>query len=112
MGNAERIVRSLDQHLDHEVSLVLYGRAALALGFDAVPESVKRSLDIDAIIPVSRVAEFQNDQKFWDAQEATNRELEKDGLYITHLFEADQVFLRADWEQHLVPIHRPPTRWL
>lgn len=51
MSNAERIVRSLDQHLDHEVSLVIYGRAAIALGFDAAPESVKRSLDIDAIIP-------------------------------------------------------------
>src|SRR2546428_12175471 len=98
MNNPERIVHSLDPHLDHEVSLVLYGRAAIALGFDGAPDSMKRSLDIDAIIPVSRAAEFQNDQKFWDAQEATNLELEKDGLYITHLFESSQVFLRRDWE--------------
>ena len=31
---------------------------------------------------------------------------------MRHLFEADQVFLRRDWERHLVPITRPPTRWL
>jgi len=112
MDNAERIVRSLDQHLDHEVPLIVYGRAAIALGFATAPDAVKRSLDIDAIIPASRVEDFQNDLKFWDAQEATNRELDKDGLYFTHLFEATQVFLRRDWEQHVVPLQRPPTRWL
>ena len=61
------------------------------------------------LIPVSQVARFRADFTFWDAQEGTNRELEKDGLYITHLFEADQVFLRRDWEQHLVAITRPAT---
>jgi hypothetical protein len=33
MTNAERILRELDSHLDHEVRLVLYGRAAIAIGF-------------------------------------------------------------------------------
>lgn len=112
MTNAERILLVLDHHLDHEVPLVLYGRAAIATGFDGAPEAVSRTLDVDVIIPVSRLTAFQEDGRFWDAQEATNRELEKDGLYITHLFQADQVFLRRDWEQHLVPITRPPTRWL
>ncbi len=112
MSNAERIVMALDRHLDHEVPLVLYGRAAIALGFDDAPASVNRSLDVDAIIPISRTADLEADGQFWDAQEATNRELEKDGLYITHLFVADQVFLRRDWEAHLAPITRPPTRWL
>ena len=112
MTNAERILTVLDHHLDHEVALVLYGRAAIAAGFDGVPEAVSRTLDVDVIIPISRIAAFQSDAKFWDAQEATNSELEKDGLYITHLFQADQVFLRREWEQHLVPITRPPTRWL
>jgi len=32
MINAERILRVLDERLDHEVSLVIYGRAAVALG--------------------------------------------------------------------------------
>ena len=112
MINAERILSALDRRLDHEVSLVIYGRAAIALGFENPPEAVTKTLDVDALIPVSQIARFRADFTFWDAQEGTNRELEKDGLYITHLFEADQVFLRRDWEQHLVAITRPATRWL
>jgi hypothetical protein len=110
--NAERILQTLDQRLDHEVPLVVYGRAAIALGFEEPPDAVKHTLDVDGIIPVDQVSIFRSDSNFWDAQEATNRELEKDGLYITHLFEADQVFLGRNWEQHLVPISRPATRWL
>ena len=45
MTNAERILTVLDRHLDHEVSLVLYGRAAIAAGFDGAPEAVNRTLD-------------------------------------------------------------------
>ena len=104
MTNAERILTVLDRHLNHEVPLILYGRSAITLGFDGVPDSVSRTLDVDAIIPLSRVTAFQTDEQFWSAQEATNRELDKDGLYITHLFEAKDVFLRRDWEK--------PTRWL
>ncbi len=95
MINAERILQTLDNWLDHEVSLVVYGRAAIALGFANPPAPVTKSLDVDAVIPLSQVGRFQADQNFWDAQEATNRELEKEGLYITHLFAADQVFLAA-----------------
>lgn len=112
MNNPERILATLDKSLDHQVSLVIYGRAAIALGFENAPDAVKHTLDVDGIIPLAQVPVFRADNNFWEAQEATNIELEKDGLYITHLFEADQVFLRRDWEQHLVPIARPPTRWL
>jgi hypothetical protein len=112
MCNAERILLTLDHRLDHEVELIIYGRAAIALGFENPPDVVTRTLDVDAIIPVSRVSDFRDDTNFWDAQEAANKELEKDGLYITHLFEADQVFLRRSWEQHIVPVTHPPTRWL
>ncbi len=112
MSNAERILLTLDSSLDHEVSLVIYGRAAIALGFVSAPEAVSRTLDVNVIIPVSQVSRLRKDSNFWDAQEAANRQLEKDGLYITHLFEADQIFLRRDWEQHLVRVTRPPTRWL
>ena len=112
MTNAERILTTLDGHLDGEVALVLYGRAAIATGFDGVPAAMSCTLDVDVIIPVSRIAEFRINSRFWDAQETTNRELEKEGLYITHLFQADQILLRREWEQHIVPITRPPTRWL
>lgn len=112
MINAERILQTLDRHLDHAVRLVIYGRAAIALGFNEPPDTVKHSLDVDAIVSGSQTLILRADLDFWDAQDATNLELEKDGLYITHLFEADQVFLRRNWELHLLPLTRPPVRWL
>ena len=86
MINAERILTTPDKGLDREVPLVIYGRAAIALGFEDPPEAVKHTLGVDGIIPSSRVETFQTDGNFWDAQEAANRQLEKDGLYITHPF--------------------------
>jgi hypothetical protein len=112
MSNAEIIARTLDGLLDHEVSLVAYGRASIALGFDQVPEAVGRSLDMDVILRFSNAAELEADDQFWEAQAMVNTVLEKKGLYMTHLFEEDQVFLRPEWEQHIVPVLRPPTRWL
>lgn len=49
--NAERILTALDRRLDHEVSLVIYGRAAIALGFENPPEAVTKTLAVDAVIP-------------------------------------------------------------
>lgn len=112
MTNAEIIASALDDLLDHEVSLVAYGRASIALGFDHVPEAVGRSLDMDVILRFSSAAQLEADDQFWDSQAKVNEVLEKQGLYMTHLFEEDQVFLRPDWEQHIVPVLRPATRWL
>ena len=44
--NAERILSALDRRLDHEVALVIYGRAAIALGFENPPEAVTKTLDM------------------------------------------------------------------
>ena len=67
---------------------------------------------MDAIIPLADLDQLTADEAFWEAQEKTNDELRPKGLYVTHLFRADQVFLRRDWERHLVPVTHPPTRWL
>ena len=112
MVNAERILLALDRQLNHEVPFILYGRAAIALGFRNPPEDVTKSLDVDAIIPVSRTSIFRADTNFWDAQEAVNRELMKEGLYITHLFEANQLVLRLNWEEEILPVMCPAMRWL
>src|SRR5713101_3192386 len=107
------ILQTLDGHLDHSVRLVLYGRAALQLGFEVPPAGVAESKDVDGIVPLGDLDAMSADVGFWDAQEATNMQLRPKGLYITHLFRADQVFLRRDWEKHLVPITtRPALRWL
>ena len=112
MDNATVILQTLDGHLNHDVRLVLYGRSALQLGFSNAPSDIAQSKDVDCIIPMTDLEALSNDERFWDAQELTNTELRSRGLYITHLFRADQVFLRRDWEQHLVPVTRPALRWL
>lgn len=110
--NPTEVLLTLDRELDHEVSLVLYGRAALYLGFPDAPAEFGTTQDVDGIIRLSQLSVLMEDDGFWEAQERANRILEPRGLYITHLFSEDQVFLRPDWEQHLVPVSRPETRWL
>ena len=112
MDNASLILRTLDEHLDHPVRLILYGRAALQLGFDAPPSGAAHSKDVDCIIPLTDLDALTADSGFWEAQEATNAKLRPLGLYITHLFRAQEVFLRRDWEQHIVPITREKVRHL
>ena len=112
MDNASLILATLDSHLQQPTRLILYGRAALQLGFTKPPPDVALSKDVDAIIPLADLDGLSADEGFWDAQEATNLELRTQGLYVTHLFCSDQVFLRRDWEQHLLPVTRPVTRWL
>lgn len=112
MTNAEIIASTLDGLLDHEVSLVAYGRASIALGFEGVPEAIGHSLDMDVILRFSKSAELDADDQFWEAQARVNAILEKQGLYMTHLFQEDQVFLRPDWESFIVPVLRPTTRFL
>ena len=112
MDNASIILQTLDRHLDHPVRLILYGRAALQLGFDNPPTGTAQSRDVDGIVPFSDLEALTRDDGFWNAQEATNAELAPQGLYIAHLFRADQVFLRRDWEAYLLPVTRPSVRWL
>ncbi len=112
MSNAERIVTALDAFLDHEISLVIYGRAALALGFSQPPEPVKRSLDVDVILRLSHAAALEADDQFWEAQEKVNAQLDKDGLYMTHIFGEEQVFLRREWEREIVPVLLPTLQHL
>ena len=110
--NPTEVLLTLDRELDHEVSLVLFGRAALYLGFADAPEEFGTTQDVDGIIRLSQLPVLMEDHGFWEAQERANHILEPRGLYLTHLFCEDQVFLRPEWEQSLVPVMRPETRWL
>ncbi len=98
--------------MDHEVSLVIYGRGSLCLGFDKTLPDFYATQDVDGIIRMDQLDALVNDEGFWDAVDRANKHLEPKGLYITHLFQEDQVFLRPDWEQFLVPVQRPATRFL
>jgi len=61
---------------------------------------------------MSQLDDIVNDEQFWDARDGVNRQFDAEGLYITHLFQEDQVFRRADWVQHIVPITKIVTRHL
>lgn len=107
MNHPETILRTLDRHLIHPVRLILYGRAALALGFPSPDPEFDTTLDVDAILPLVEMESIESDDQFWTALEKTNSELEPQGLYITHLFGEDQVILSRDWLERLVPIELP-----
>lgn len=112
MDNPSEVVLTLDAELDHLVKLVIYGRGALCLGFENPPPAYYATQDVDGIIRMTQLEELVNDEPFWSAVDRTNLKLEPRGLYITHLFQEDQVFLRPDWEQYILPVSRPATRWL
>ncbi len=112
MIHAETILRTLDRSLDQSIPLVLYGRAALALGFDHPPEEACLSLDVDVILTLAQAHQLDGNDAFWDALDATNRELAPSGLYVTHLFVEDQVILRPQWQDYLVPLHFSGLRHL
>jgi hypothetical protein len=111
-NNPAEILLTLDGELDHEVSLVLYGRAALCLGFHQSPPAFQATQDVDAIISMAQLSVLTNDLQFWEAIDRTNHILSPKGLYITHLFAEDQVFLRPEWENFITPIHIPGLRHL
>lgn len=105
-SNPLRILRTLDRHLHGSCELIVYGRSALALGFPSAPADFSATMDVDAILPTRDLAVIEANEDFWQAQAATNQELDASGLYFTHLFEDRQVILRPDWLQHRVPL--PP----
>ena len=110
--NPERLLLALDECLDHEVSLVLYGRGGIWMGFEGAPSGVAYTKDIDGIIRLNQLDALVADSGFWDAKDAVNARFENEKLYITHLFQEDQVFLRRNWEAYLVPVTKIKFRHL
>lgn len=112
MNHPEHILRTLDSHLCAPTRLILYGRAALALGYpDPLPE-FQTTLDVDAILPEVEMAAIDGDEQFWSAVEHTNAELATTGLYLTHLFTDSQVILRPAWLESIMPIQLDSLRYL
>ncbi|MFM7181435.1 MAG: DUF6036 family nucleotidyltransferase [Verrucomicrobiales bacterium] len=112
MNNPEVILSTLDGFLSSPRHLVLYGRAALALGYDEPEPAFQTTMDVDAIIPLAELAFLEADELLWDALDKTNSRLESSGLYITHLFDESQVILRPDWMNFLVKLNVPHLKHL
>src|SRR4051812_12142061 len=106
LAHPERLLHALDEALDHEIRLIIYGRSAIWLGFNSPPAEAATTQDVDAIIPDEQVQAFADDLRFWDARDAVNERFKSEGLYITHLFPESGIFLRRDWMKHIVPITR------
>jgi hypothetical protein len=105
--NPSHILQTLDALLHHRVELTLIGKSALWLGFDSPPDEYGTTLDVDAVVSTQESAAMDVDLEFWDALTHANDELRELGLYLTHIFEERQLFLRPDWAAHRVSIHRP-----
>lgn len=102
--NAEKILAMLDDLLEQPVELTLYGRAALSLGYPDSPDEYAWSKDVDGVLWIGQAEELAAHTNFWSAQEEVNRRLQEQGLFITHLFEENQVVLRPDWRANRVPV--------
>jgi hypothetical protein len=105
VNNAKRILSALDSKLNAAVELTLYGRAAFLLGFKDAPDEFAQSKDIDAILWLGQADELARTTNFWEAVEGVNRMFRDQELYISHLFEEDQVVLTPEWKNQRVPIH-------
>jgi hypothetical protein len=84
VSNPERILHKLDSYLERETRIVLFGRAALALGFGKLGSQFGKTMDVDAIPPSVEMGKIEADAQFWRAIELTNRSLLPEGLYVSH----------------------------
>lgn len=98
VNNAERILAALDDKLHHEIEVTLYDHAALTLGFEDVPEEFGQSRDIDGVLWIGQAEELAEKTNFWDAVQELNEEFRDQELYISHLFQEDQLILSRDWK--------------
>jgi len=80
-AHPERLLQALDDALDHEVRLILYGRSAIWLGFNNPPAAAASTQDVDAIIPTAQVQTLADDSGFWDARDAVNERFKSEGLF-------------------------------
>lgn len=97
MNNPLHILQTLDCHLTKPAEITIFGRAALALGFQNSPAAFATTQDVDAILPLAWLADEDKNLDFWEAQQKTNAELEPSGLYITHLFRELEIIITPDW---------------
>lgn len=107
-NSANQIVETLDRHLSAPTGIVVFGAAALLLDErHARHLAARQTNDVDIIIPASSEMKIDADMSFWSAIEATNKELEPAGLYISHIFPEREVALTPEWQNHVVTLNIP-----
>lgn len=112
INNPKRILGTLDSYLERETRIILFGRAALTLGFGDFGGKFGATQDVDAILPTVEMTRIESDIQFWEAVDKTNRELEPTGLYVSHLFTDRQVVLTERWLEKIVEIPSGEYKYL
>lgn len=105
---AELILQALDRHLEGPGTIRLLGGAALILGYglDRATE------DVDLLQDDAEVRALIETAEFGVALEATNRELEPRGLYLTHIWGPEQLILSSGWRERCRPLTVPSLQKL
>ena len=80
MNNPLRILKTLDGFLTNDTEMILFGKAAIVLGFTNAPEEYGSTLDVDGILPSKELETVRQNEQFWEAIEKTNEALEPEGL--------------------------------
>lgn len=88
-SEADLILRTLDRHLSGPATIRLLGGAALILGYGRS----RSTEDADLVMDDDEVQALIDHSGFSEAVDATNRELEPRGLYLTHIWGPEQQIL-------------------
>lgn len=89
------ILRTLDKHLTAQGRVRLFGGAALILGYG----SQRQTEDADLLLDDAECRALIDNAGLGEAVEATNRELNPLGLYLTHIFGPEREILSAGWRE-------------
>lgn len=102
MNPAERIMITLGRHLEGPAHIRLMGGGALILGY-GMPRTTE---DADLLLEDGELEALIQDANIGAAIEATNAELESEGLYLTHLWGPEQQILTPEWKTSCRSVER------
>jgi hypothetical protein len=104
MRNSEFILARLDDCLKHRLTVTLHLLGGAAL--DLVYGIERFSEDVDCICTMTEAQAIDSDE-FQDSVAAANKALEPHGLYLTHIFDEEELVHLPDWPSRLTP---PPPQ--
>lgn len=97
------ILRTLDSHLSGAGEIRLLGGAALILGYGRN----RTTEDADLLLDDRECQVLIEHAGFSEALDATNRDLEAKGLYLTHIWGPEQQILTPSWRENCRRIDLP-----
>ena len=93
MSPAERIIRTLDRHLEGPARIRLMGGAAMILGY----AFTRATEDVDLLADDREIEALIEEANLGAALERTNAELAPEGLYLSHIWGPEQQILTPEW---------------